>query len=156
MVGTPRRGVPTNVVCLGRTFKRSALKPSLQSLPIWGCSAGLMKMDVRAFQLRLSHKWAIASGRSRRFDAREIVLVRLSEGDVTGIGEAPSSSRYSQSADSIEEFLARVDPARLSFSDIPASMAYLEGLAPGHPSAKCAVNVALMDGAARLAGSGVM
>jgi L-alanine-DL-glutamate epimerase-like enolase superfamily enzyme len=114
-------------------------------------------MDVRPFQLRLSHKWAISrSMKSGGGSTRaQVVLVRLSEGPWMGLGEAPSSARYSQSAGSIEKFLARVEPERLSFSDIAASMAYLEGLAPDHSSAKCAINVALVDGAARKAGQAV-
>ncbi len=112
-----------------------------------------MKMDVRPFHLRLGHKWVISNGlKSAGGSTRaQVILVRLHDGEATGLGEAPAASRYSQSAASIEKFLARVDPGRLSFSDIPASMAYLKELAPGHSSAKCAINVALVDGAARKA-----
>jgi len=46
-------------------------------------------------------------------------------------------------------FLKRVEASRLSFEDIPGSMKYLESVAPGHGSAKSAINLALFDGAAR-------
>jgi L-Ala-D/L-Glu epimerase len=116
-----------------------------------------MRLDVRPFQLHLNHKWAVATGvkTGRAWTHVQTVLVRLSEGACSGLGEAPSATRYSQSAASIEKFLERVQPDRLSFYDIPASMAYLEELAPDNCSAKCAINVALVDGAARNAGQPV-
>ncbi len=49
-------------------------------------------------------------------------------------------------------FLGRVDARRLSFTDIAASMAYLDSVAPGNYPSKCAINIALVDGAARAAG----
>jgi L-alanine-DL-glutamate epimerase-like enolase superfamily enzyme len=52
-------------------------------------------------------------------------------------------------------FLKMVDPAKLSFDDIPGSMAYLETVAPKNYSAKCGINVALIDAAAKKAGKPV-
>jgi len=107
--------------------------------------------------LRLKHRWAVASGlKSGEDQSRaEVVLVRLSDGKTTGLGEAPATSRYQESVATIREFLGRVDPDRLSFADPAAGMDYLEKLAPGNQSAKCAVNMALLDGAARRAGQAV-
>jgi L-alanine-DL-glutamate epimerase-like enolase superfamily enzyme len=45
-----------------------------------------------------------------------------------------------------------VDTARLSFDDVASSMAYVVGLAPGNHAAKGALNIALLDGAARKMG----
>ncbi|MEI2725260.1 MAG: enolase C-terminal domain-like protein [Verrucomicrobiota bacterium] len=42
-------------------------------------------------------------------------------------------------------------PDRLSFADVPGSMDYLNTLSPGDLAAKCALNLALVDGAARQA-----
>jgi L-alanine-DL-glutamate epimerase-like enolase superfamily enzyme len=52
----------------------------------------------------------------------------------------------------MQDFLRQVDAAKLSFDDIPGSMAYLQKVSPKNFSAKAAVNVALLDGAARKAG----
>jgi L-alanine-DL-glutamate epimerase-like enolase superfamily enzyme len=49
------------------------------------------------------------------------------------------------------DFLRRIDPQQLSPRDIADSMAYLENVAPDHHAAKCAVNLALIDLAARQA-----
>jgi L-Ala-D/L-Glu epimerase len=109
-----------------------------------------MKLVFLPFNLKLSHPWAISRGGGA--DVAPTVLVRLSDKSVAGLGEAPTSARYAQNAAGIQDFLRLVDADKLSFDDIPGSMAYLEKLAPNNYSAKCAVNVALVDGAARQAG----
>jgi len=113
-----------------------------------------MKLDFKPFELHLRNTWAIASDAKSGGGSDDIptMLVRLSDKDVVGLGEAPRSSRYSESVASMRAFLKRVDPAKLSFDNIPGSMAYLEKLAPKNYSPKCAINVALLDGAARKAG----
>jgi L-Ala-D/L-Glu epimerase len=70
---------------------------------------------------------------------------------LSGVGESAPSSRYNENAQSVEAFLRKVDATRLSFDDIPASMAYLDTIAPGNASAKGAINIALLDGAAKKA-----
>lgn len=115
-----------------------------------------MTLEFLTYDLKLIHTWAVS--RSVAVGGRTVaptVLVRLADKAVVGLGEAPTSLRYSQSVDSMLEFLRGVDPGRLSFDDIPASMNYLEKLAPGCVSAKCALNVALVDGAAHKAGKAV-
>ena len=116
-----------------------------------------MKLAFRPFGLKLIHTWAIsrsvATGGGT--DLTSVVLVKLTDGSTTGLGEASCSKRYAQSVDSIQSFLRLVNPQKLSFDDIPASMDYLEKLAPNHYSAKCALNLALVDGAARKVGQPV-
>lgn len=116
-----------------------------------------MKIDFRPFDLKLSHTWTIASGAKTGggSDSVQTMLVRLEDGGVVGLGEGPCSNRYSETISSMQAFLKLVNPAKLSFDDIPGSMAYLEKLAPKNYSPKCAVNVALVDGAARKAGKPV-
>jgi len=122
-----------------------------------GCACGFMKLEFVSFELKLKHVWAVsrsaALGGGK--DVAPTVLVRLTDESAVGLGEAPTSFRCAQSADSIQSFLRLVDAGKVSFDDVPGSMDYLEKLAPGHFSAKCALNVALVDGAARKAGKAV-
>jgi L-alanine-DL-glutamate epimerase-like enolase superfamily enzyme len=114
-----------------------------------------MKLDFRKFDLTLKNTWAIAKGimdTGGGSDVISTVLVRLQDKGLTGLGEAPCSRRYSESVDSMQAFLKLVNPEKLSFDDVPGSMAYLEKLSPKDYSAKCAINVALLDAAARKAG----
>jgi L-alanine-DL-glutamate epimerase-like enolase superfamily enzyme len=116
-----------------------------------------MKLDFLPFELRLKHRWSVSSGlQSGRDQGRTtVVLARLTDGPVVGWGEAPATTRYQETVATITDFLGRIEAGRLSFANLPESMEYLEKLAPGHYSAKCAVNIALADGAARLAGQAV-
>lgn len=114
-----------------------------------------MQLAFRRFDLALRHPWAISTdlqqgvGRS----VYPVVFVELTDDQCRrGIGEASPSSQYQETPETVTEFLSRVDSRRLSFDDIEGSMLYLESLSPGRFPAKCALNVALLDGAARAAG----
>lgn len=116
-----------------------------------------MELTFRRFGLRLTHRWTIASrtgpGGGDGTDEFPVVLVRLRAADGTeGLGESAPSTRYAENVDTVEAFLRRVDPRRLSFDDLAASRAYLDSLAAEEPAAKCALDTALHDGAARRAG----
>jgi len=108
-----------------------------------------MAMNLKFWreQLLLANTWTIARGSTNVF---EVVMVELSEDGRTGLGEASPIGRYHESPATVEDFFRRVDASRLSFDDVTASMAYLAELASGDMSAKCALNLALVDGAAKL------
>lgn len=117
-----------------------------------------MELTFRPAGLRLTRRWAIASrtgpGGGPGTDEFPVVLVRLRDHDgIEGFGESAPSSRYAETSGTVQAFLGRIDPVRLSFLDLPGSLAYLDSLSTG-PSlaAKCALDIALHDGAARQAG----
>jgi len=84
------------------------------------------------------------------------VVVELTDDDeITGRGEAAPISRYRESAKSVETFLRSVDPKRLATGSIPEAMTYLEGLSAHDMSAKCALNVALVDIYAKRSGKAI-
>ncbi|HXT40051.1 MAG TPA: dipeptide epimerase, partial [Candidatus Angelobacter sp.] len=118
-----------------------------------------MNLNFRRFDLKLAHRWTIA--RSVRSggggaDLARVIFAELADSDGTlGVGEAAPASRYDESADSALAFLARVDPDRISFADVPGSMKYLDSIGPKNMAAKAALNIALLDGAARRAGKPV-
>ena len=114
-----------------------------------------MTLVHRRFDLALRHPWAIATdvGRGGGKSFYPVVFVELSDAQGRhGIGEASPSSQYGESHETVSRFLSRVDPERLSFDDLAGSLAYVEGIAPGNHPAKCALDIALLDGAARHAG----
>ena len=82
----------------------------------------------------------------------KVVFVEMQDAQGTaGLGEAAPSSRYDENVDTVMAFLERVDPNRLSFGDVPGSMRYLDSISPKDFAPKCALNIALLDGAARKA-----
>lgn len=116
-----------------------------------------MKLRFWRYDLRLTHRWTIA--RALEPDGEggvetcKVVFVELADRDgITGLGEAAPSARYDEDADAVIRFLELVNPYQLAFSDLPGSMDYLQAVAAGNYAAKGALNMALLDGAARLAG----
>lgn len=115
-----------------------------------------MKLRFWRHTLQLAHRWTIA--RALRPDGtggdsgNDVVFVELTDNDgVVGYGEAAPSDRYDETADGVIAFLEHLNPYQLSFSDLEGSRSHVQGVAPGNFSAKGAVGVALLDGAARRA-----
>ena len=110
-----------------------------------------MKLTARPCELRLANPWKIAS--TKGSGTHRTVIVELMDADgVSAIGEAAPSSLYGESAEGVLLFLHQLDSKRFSFADVPGSMAFLESV-PGIPmAARCALNLALLDGAAKRAG----
>jgi L-alanine-DL-glutamate epimerase-like enolase superfamily enzyme len=116
-----------------------------------------MKLRFWRFDLQLTHRWTIARGLEPGGEGGtllyKVVFVELSDKDGTvGLGEAAPSVRYNETPDGAVSFFENVNPYQLSFTDIPGSMKYLASVGPGAYAAKGALNIALLDGAARLAG----
>lgn len=119
-----------------------------------------MKLNCRRFDLKLAHTWTIASGikpgGGGGTDIFRVVFVELTDKDgVVGIGEAAPSRRYEENVDGAIAFLQHVAPEKLSFDDVDASMAYVNAVAPKNFAAKGALNMALLDGAARKRGQAI-
>ncbi|HNQ88769.1 MAG TPA: dipeptide epimerase [Verrucomicrobiota bacterium] len=119
-----------------------------------------MKLRFWRYDLRLAHRWTIARGLEPGgeggADIFKVVFVELTDKDGTvGLGEAAPSSRYGETVDADMAFFEHVNPYQISFNDVAGSMKYIAGIAPGSHAAKGALNIALVDGAARLAGKRV-
>ncbi len=109
-----------------------------------------MKLTWKQLDLQLAHTWTIA--RTAGTNIFKVVVVELIGADGTvGRGEAAPTSRYKESVDTVQEFLKKVDARGLSFSDVEGSMDYLDTVSSHDMSAKCALNIALLDGAAKRA-----
>ncbi len=129
------------------TRRRCYLPNSLRPLPVSRFLA-VVKLKFHRLELQLAHTWAIS--RSPGTNVFKTVIVELTSDDGTvGLGEAAPIWRYHESADTVEAFCRRVDASRLSFDDIAGSMKYLDSLSLRDMAAKCAFNVALLDGAAK-------
>src|SRR5258708_32972072 len=110
----------------------------------------MVKLNFKHLDLQLAHLWTIA--RTSGTKVAKVIVVQLTGADGTaGLGEAAPTARYKESAKTVEAFLTKVDPRGLSFSDVEGSMRYLETLSRHDMSAKCALNLALLDGAGKKA-----
>jgi len=110
-----------------------------------------VKLTFRRQELHLAHRWQIA--RTTGTTTSEVIVVDLQDGAATrGLGETAPIKRYNEDLETVSAFLNRIDAAQLSLDDVSGSMRYLESIGPGNMAAKCAVNIALLDGASRKAG----
>ena len=117
-----------------------------------------MQLTFRRFDLALRHFWTIShdlgTGGGKSFCP--VIFVELTDDQGrSGLGEGSPSSQYHETHETVTTFLQKVDARRLSFEDIASSMAYLDTVASGNYPAKCAVNLALLDGAAKASGQPV-
>ncbi len=108
-------------------------------------------MTFHACELLLANPWKIAGKQGSSMHPTVIVELQNHAG-VCAWGEAAPSVLYGESVAGVLKFLTHISPAQLSFEDIAGSMNYLESLPEIPLAAKCALNVALLDGAAKLAG----
>jgi L-alanine-DL-glutamate epimerase-like enolase superfamily enzyme len=107
-----------------------------------------MKLNVRPIDLQLVNPWRIAS--SQGSSTHTVVIFELTDRDgARGIGEAAPASTYRETAEGVIQFCRELDVSRLSFDDLPAAAEWIKSL-PGIPSAaRCGLNIALVDGAAK-------
>ena len=109
-----------------------------------------MKLNYKRLDLQLAHTWTIARGTGTNICKAVVVELTGADGTV-GLGEAAPTARYKESVDTVQAFFKKVDARGLSFNDVEGSMTYLDTLSPHDMSAKCALNLALLDGAAKRA-----
>ena len=112
-----------------------------------------MKLNFKRLDLQLAHTWTIARGAGTNIFKAVIVELTGADGTV-GLGEAAPTARYKESVDTVQAFFKKVDARGLSFNDVEGSMTYLDTISPHDMSAKCALNIALFDGAAKRAKNG--
>lgn len=114
-----------------------------------------LRLSHHPFDLQLRNRWAI-SGASAAVGGKRVhpvVFVRLEDSrGGFGLGEASPSTQYHETVETVSRFLSSVDASKLSFDDLASSAAYLDSIRPMSPPARCALDLALLDGAARAAG----
>ena len=110
-----------------------------------------VRISAHAHELRLVHPWRIA-GTSGSITHQTVIVELTNDDGVVALGEAAPAAAYGESVAGVLAALARMDPAMLVFEDVAGSMAGLADI-PGLPiAARCALNLALLDGAARIHG----
>ena len=107
-----------------------------------------MKLSSKRTDLQLAHTWTIARGSGTNV-AHTVVVELVGADGTVGLGEAAPIARYKESVDTVESFFKKVDPRGLSFTDVEGSMSYLETISKHDMAAKCALNIALLDGAGK-------
>ncbi|QHS55057.1 dipeptide epimerase [Mucilaginibacter sp. 14171R-50] len=102
-----------------------------------------MRLTYQPFELLLKHTFTIAKF-SRT--STPLMLVQINHEGYTGYGEASMVPYMGESHQSAAAFLSKVDVSRFSYPfDFAAIINYLDGIAPGQPAVKAAIDIALHD-----------
>lgn len=110
-----------------------------------------VKLTACPLELKLANPWKIAG--TKGSGSHRTVIVELVDADgIHALGEAAPSVLYGESAEGVLKCLAELDPASLTFADVRGSMDYLASRPNLPVAAKCVLNLALLDGAAKRAG----
>lgn len=102
-----------------------------------------MRLSWKRYDLRLKHTFRIA--RNAR-DFVPVMIVTLEHDGIIAYGEASPNARYGENVETLDAFFSKVD---LTKFDSPFStdeiLRYVDSLAEGNNSAKCAIDLALHD-----------
>jgi L-alanine-DL-glutamate epimerase-like enolase superfamily enzyme len=102
-----------------------------------------MNLTYQPFELELKHTFTIAKF-SRTSTA--IMLVQLHHEGYTGYGEASMVPYMGESHQTAIDFLQKVDVSQFKYPfDFAYINNYLDGIAPGQPAIKAAIDIALND-----------
>ena len=113
-----------------------------------------MKLELHPFILQLADPWKIAS--SAGAGQRQVVILELTDANgIRSFGEAAPSKTYGETAAGVIEVCRQLDTSRLSFSDVAGCMDWLDTMPTLPAAARCGLNLALLDGAAKSAGKPV-
>lgn len=102
-----------------------------------------MQLRSWTYELVLAHPFTIARG---SVQTKTIVITEIEHEGITGMGEAAPISRYGETAETVVDFLRRVDLSRVAdpFS-VEEILAAVGALAPGNTAAKASIDLALHD-----------
>jgi L-alanine-DL-glutamate epimerase-like enolase superfamily enzyme len=102
-----------------------------------------MQLTYQPFELLLKHPFTIAKF-SRT--STPLMLVQVAHEGHTGYGEASMVPYMGESHQSASDFLNKVDAGQFKYPfDFAAIINYLDGIAPGNPAIKAAIDIALHD-----------
>ncbi|MEK7722967.1 MAG: dipeptide epimerase [Acidobacteriota bacterium] len=102
-----------------------------------------MKLSWKQYDLRLKHTFRIA--RNAR-DFVPVVILTLEHDGIIAYGEASPNVRYGEDVETLNAFFSKIDVSRFdSPFAIDEILQYVDSIAVGNNSAKCAVDIALHD-----------
>jgi len=102
-----------------------------------------MRLDYHRYNLKLKHTFTIS--RSSR-DVAPVVVLKFEKDGITAYGEASPNAHYSETVETVETFLKKIDIEKLSDPfKLEKINDYLDSFGPGNASAKCAIDIAMHD-----------
>lgn len=104
---------------------------------------GRMKLTYQRYNLKLKHPFTIS--RSSR-DTVPVFIVKFENDGITAYGEASPNARYNETAETVAAFFNKVELENLADPfKIEKINGYMDSIASGNSSAKCAIDIAMHD-----------
>ena len=101
-----------------------------------------MKLSFHPYDLRLKHTFTTARGGR---DVQTNVFLELEHEGIIGYGESAPISRYGETAETVSQFLSRLDLARFeSPFEVESILTFVDSLGEGN-AAKAGIDIALHD-----------
>ena len=102
-----------------------------------------MKISWKPFELELKHPFSISKFTRT---STPLMLLKIEHEGVIGYGEASMVPYMGESYESATRFLSLIDWQQIQYPfDFEAIITYLDGLSPGEPAIKAAIDIALND-----------
>jgi L-alanine-DL-glutamate epimerase-like enolase superfamily enzyme len=115
--------------------------------PAPAASSGPVKVMVKLYDLKLKQAWGLSRG---TWTVRRNAFVRIEKDGVVGLGEAAPIARYSETAESAAAFIEKARPVLdRDLAEYAVRGSEIEAVGPGEHAAKAALDMALLDWAAK-------
>jgi len=115
--------------------------------------SGPLALTVKIYELKLKQAWGLSRG---TWTIRRNAFVRIEKDGLVGIGEAAPIARYDETAESAAAFIEKARPVlERDLSEYALRSAEIAALAPGEHAGKAALDMALLDWAAKRLGAPV-
>ena len=112
--------------------------------------SGPLALTVKIYELKLKQAWGLSRG---TWTIRRNAFVRIEKDGLVGIGEAAPIARYDETAESAAAFIERARPVlERDLSEFALRSAEIAALAPGEHAGKAALDMAILDWAAKRLG----
>jgi L-alanine-DL-glutamate epimerase-like enolase superfamily enzyme len=126
---------------------RCARKPGTGA----AASGGGTRVSVEIFELKLRQAWGLSRG---TWTTRRNAFVRIEKDGIVGLGEAAPIARYNETAESAAAFIDKARPVLdRDLAEYAVRRREIEEVGPGEHAAKAALDMALLDWAAKRLGT---
>jgi L-alanine-DL-glutamate epimerase-like enolase superfamily enzyme len=113
-------------------------------------ASGPLELTVQIHELKLRQAWGLSRG---TWTTRRNAFVRIAKDGLVGLGEAAPIARYNETAESAAAFIEKARPVlERDLSEYAVRLGEIEALGPGEHAAKAALDMAVLDWAARRLG----
>lgn len=131
----------------GAAAAGSLLAPGSAVREAWAGGARVTRVEVKLYELKLRQAWGLSRG---TWTTRRNCYVRIERDGVAGLGEAAPIARYNETAESAAAFIDKARPVlEKDLGEYAVRFGEIEAVGPGEHAAKAALDMAVLDWAAK-------